>query len=130
MLRIPPYPEGLETRKEIEEHANELLDMDVIRYMEHNEIVEVTKPFLITCHDSRYGFCGDFRGLKNYAKADRYPIPSILNALEKLEKSKYISKMYFMKFFHKNGFKQIYMKLLKIIFHMDICVMKSISSSQ
>ncbi|MBW0562472.1 hypothetical protein O181_102187 [Austropuccinia psidii MF-1] len=31
MLRRPPYPESLETRKEIEKHINELLDMDVIR---------------------------------------------------------------------------------------------------
>ncbi|MBW0534418.1 hypothetical protein O181_074133 [Austropuccinia psidii MF-1] len=31
MLRRPPYPESLETRKEIEKHINELLDIDVIR---------------------------------------------------------------------------------------------------
>ncbi|MBW0577221.1 hypothetical protein O181_116936 [Austropuccinia psidii MF-1] len=30
MLRRPPYPVSLETRKEIEKHINELLDMDVI----------------------------------------------------------------------------------------------------
>ncbi|MBW0539527.1 hypothetical protein O181_079242 [Austropuccinia psidii MF-1] len=34
MLRRPPYPESLETRKEIDKHLNELLDMDVIRKME------------------------------------------------------------------------------------------------
>ncbi|MBW0582294.1 hypothetical protein O181_122009 [Austropuccinia psidii MF-1] len=31
MFRRPPYPESLETRKEIEKHINELLDMDIIR---------------------------------------------------------------------------------------------------
>ncbi|MBW0499905.1 hypothetical protein O181_039620 [Austropuccinia psidii MF-1] len=31
ILRRPPYPESLETRKEIEKHINDLLDMDVIR---------------------------------------------------------------------------------------------------
>ncbi|MBW0569228.1 hypothetical protein O181_108943 [Austropuccinia psidii MF-1] len=31
MLRRPPYPASLETRKEIEKHINELLEMDVIR---------------------------------------------------------------------------------------------------
>ncbi|MBW0480005.1 hypothetical protein O181_019720 [Austropuccinia psidii MF-1] len=31
MLRRHPYPAGLETRKEIEKHINELLDIDVIR---------------------------------------------------------------------------------------------------
>ncbi|MBW0478462.1 hypothetical protein O181_018177 [Austropuccinia psidii MF-1] len=48
MLRRPPYPESLETRKEIEKHINELLDMDVIRNIGHNEIVEITGPVLIT----------------------------------------------------------------------------------
>ncbi|MBW0588827.1 hypothetical protein O181_128542 [Austropuccinia psidii MF-1] len=48
MLRRPPYPESLETRKEIEKHINELLDMDVIRKIGHNEIVEITTPVLIT----------------------------------------------------------------------------------
>ncbi|MBW0475432.1 hypothetical protein O181_015147 [Austropuccinia psidii MF-1] len=39
MLRRPPYPASLETRKEIEKHINELLEMDVIRKKGHNEIV-------------------------------------------------------------------------------------------
>ncbi|MBW0479034.1 hypothetical protein O181_018749 [Austropuccinia psidii MF-1] len=34
MIRRPPYPASLETRKEIEEHINELLDMDVIRKLD------------------------------------------------------------------------------------------------
>ncbi|MBW0491038.1 hypothetical protein O181_030753 [Austropuccinia psidii MF-1] len=44
MLRIPPYPASPETRKEIEKHVNELLEMDVIRKIGHNEIVEITTP--------------------------------------------------------------------------------------
>ncbi|MBW0525288.1 hypothetical protein O181_065003 [Austropuccinia psidii MF-1] len=48
ILRRPPYPASLETRKEIEKHINELLDMEVIRNIGHNEIVEVTTPVLIT----------------------------------------------------------------------------------
>ncbi|MBW0509835.1 hypothetical protein O181_049550 [Austropuccinia psidii MF-1] len=36
MLRRPPYPESLETRKEIEKHINELLNMDFIRKIGHN----------------------------------------------------------------------------------------------
>ncbi|MBW0523625.1 hypothetical protein O181_063340 [Austropuccinia psidii MF-1] len=57
MLRKPPYPASLETRKEIEKHVNELLDMDVIRKIEHNEIVEITTPVLITWHDGKYRLC-------------------------------------------------------------------------
>ncbi|MBW0568117.1 hypothetical protein O181_107832 [Austropuccinia psidii MF-1] len=71
MLRKPPYPASLETRKEIEKHINEFLDMDVIRKIRHNEIVEITTPVLITWHDGKSRLCGDFRALNNYTKADR-----------------------------------------------------------
>ncbi|MBW0476103.1 hypothetical protein O181_015818 [Austropuccinia psidii MF-1] len=42
MLRRPPYPESPETRKEIEKHINELLEMNVIRKIAHNEMVKIT----------------------------------------------------------------------------------------
>ncbi|MBW0546199.1 hypothetical protein O181_085914 [Austropuccinia psidii MF-1] len=53
MLRRPPYPEIMETRKEIEKHINDLLDMDVIRMIGHNESVEITTPVLITWNDDK-----------------------------------------------------------------------------
>ncbi|MBW0519152.1 hypothetical protein O181_058867 [Austropuccinia psidii MF-1] len=71
VLRGPPYPESLETRKEIEKHMNELLGMDVIRKIGHNEIVEIKTPVLITWKAGKYRLCGDFRALNNYTKADR-----------------------------------------------------------
>ncbi|MBW0519531.1 hypothetical protein O181_059246 [Austropuccinia psidii MF-1] len=120
MLRRPPFPESLETRKEIEKHINELLDMDVIRKIEHNEIVEITTPVLITWHDGKSRLCEYFRALNNNIKADRYPIPRIPHALDKLAKAKYITKMDFMKGFPKNGVKPNSMKLLRIICHMGI----------
>ncbi|MBW0577690.1 hypothetical protein O181_117405, partial [Austropuccinia psidii MF-1] len=120
MLRRPPYPASLETRKEIEKHINELLDMEVIRKIGHNEIVEITTPVLITWHDGKSRLCGDFRALNNYTKADRYPIPRIPHALDKLAKAKYITKMDCMKGFHQNGVKPNSMKLLRIICHMGI----------
>ncbi|MBW0487721.1 hypothetical protein O181_027436 [Austropuccinia psidii MF-1] len=70
MLRRPPYPASLETRKEIEKHINEFLDMDVIRKIGHNEIVEITTPVLITWNDGKSRLCGNFRTLNNYTKAD------------------------------------------------------------
>ncbi|MBW0498597.1 hypothetical protein O181_038312 [Austropuccinia psidii MF-1] len=88
MLRRPPYLASLEARKEIEKHINELLDINVIRKIGHNEIVEITTPVLITWNDGKYRLCGDFRALNNYTKADRYPIPRIPHALEKLSKAK------------------------------------------
>ncbi|MBW0473211.1 hypothetical protein O181_012926 [Austropuccinia psidii MF-1] len=36
MLRRSPYPESMQTMKEIEKHINEVLDMDVIRKILHN----------------------------------------------------------------------------------------------
>ncbi|MBW0571630.1 hypothetical protein O181_111345 [Austropuccinia psidii MF-1] len=92
MLRRPPYPESLETRKEIEKHINELLDMDAIRKIGHNEIVEITTPVLITWHYGKSRLCGDLRALNYYTKADRYPIPRIPHALEKLAKARYMTK--------------------------------------
>ncbi|MBW0553502.1 hypothetical protein O181_093217 [Austropuccinia psidii MF-1] len=37
MLSRPPYPASLETKKEIEKNVNELLEMDVIRKIGHND---------------------------------------------------------------------------------------------
>ncbi|MBW0561052.1 hypothetical protein O181_100767 [Austropuccinia psidii MF-1] len=72
ILRRPPYPASMETRKAIEKIINELMDMDAIRKIGHNEIVEITTPVLITCNDGKSRLCGDFRALNNYTKEDRY----------------------------------------------------------
>ncbi|MBW0520915.1 hypothetical protein O181_060630 [Austropuccinia psidii MF-1] len=93
MLRRPPYPESLETRKEIEKHLNELLEMDVISKIGHNEIVEILTHVIITWHNGKSKLFGDFRALNNYTKADSYSIPRIPHALDKLAKAKYITKM-------------------------------------
>ncbi|MBW0562246.1 hypothetical protein O181_101961 [Austropuccinia psidii MF-1] len=120
MLRRPLYPAGLETRKEIQKNINELLDMDVIRKIGHNEIVEITTPVLITWNDGKPRLCGDLRALNNYTKAYRYPIPRIPHALDKLAKAKYITKIDCMKGFHQNGVTPKSMKLLRIICYMGI----------
>ncbi|MBW0468971.1 hypothetical protein O181_008686 [Austropuccinia psidii MF-1] len=94
--------------------------MEVIRKIGHNEIVEITTPVLITWHDGKSRSCGDFRALNNYTTSDRYPIPRIPHALDKLAKAKYITKMDCIKGFHQNGVKPNSMKLLRIICHMGI----------
>ncbi|MBW0497235.1 hypothetical protein O181_036950 [Austropuccinia psidii MF-1] len=99
---------------------NELLDMDVIRKIGHNDIVEITIPVLITWHDGKSSLCGDYRTLNNYTKSDRYHIPRIPHAPYKLAKAKYITEINCMKGFHQNEVKQNYMKLLRIIFYMGI----------
>ncbi|MBW0464209.1 hypothetical protein O181_003924 [Austropuccinia psidii MF-1] len=120
MLRRPPYPENLETRKEIEKHINELLKTDVIRKIGHNEIVEITTTFLIIWHDGKSRLCGYLKALNSYKKADRYAITRIPHALDKLARGKYITKMDCMKGFHQNGFKPNSMRLLRFICHMGI----------
>ncbi|MBW0568272.1 hypothetical protein O181_107987 [Austropuccinia psidii MF-1] len=57
ILRRPPYPESLETGKEIEKHINKLLDMDVIRKMGNNEKVEIMTAVLITWNDGKSRLC-------------------------------------------------------------------------
>ncbi|MBW0547355.1 hypothetical protein O181_087070, partial [Austropuccinia psidii MF-1] len=120
MLRRPPYPASLETRKEIEKHINELLETDVIRKIGHKDIVEITTPVPITWHDGKSRLCAEFRALNNYTKADRYPIPRTPHAFDKLAKAKEITKMDCMKGFHQNAVKPNSMKLLRIICHVAI----------
>ncbi|MBW0578219.1 hypothetical protein O181_117934 [Austropuccinia psidii MF-1] len=120
MLRRPPYPTSLETRKETEKNVNELLEMDFIRNIGHNEIVQITTPVPITGNDGKSRMCGVLRALNNYKKADRYPIQRISHALDKLAKAKYITKMDYMKGFHQKGVEPNSMKILRIICHMGI----------
>ncbi|MBW0502589.1 hypothetical protein O181_042304 [Austropuccinia psidii MF-1] len=120
ILRRPLYPESLETRKEIEKHINEHVDMNVIRKIGHNERVEITTTALITWCYGKSTLYGDFRALNNYTKADRYPIPRIPHAIDKLAKARYISKIDCMEGFHQIGVKPNSMKLIRIIFHMGI----------
>ncbi|MBW0489615.1 hypothetical protein O181_029330 [Austropuccinia psidii MF-1] len=94
--------------------------MDVIRKTGHNEIVEIATPVLITLPDGKSRLCGYFRALNNYTKSNRYSIPSIPHALDKIAKSKYITKMDFMKGFHQNGVKPNSINSLRIICHMGI----------
>ncbi|MBW0498211.1 hypothetical protein O181_037926 [Austropuccinia psidii MF-1] len=117
MLRRPSYPERLENRKEIEKHINELLYMDLIRKIVHNEIVKITTPSLSPGMNENLG-CGDFRALNNYTKAHRYPIPRMNHSLDKLAQTKYITNIYCMKGFHQNGGKPNSMNLLTIICYM------------
>ncbi|MBW0507921.1 hypothetical protein O181_047636 [Austropuccinia psidii MF-1] len=120
MLKRPPDPEILKISNKIEKHVNLLLEMDFIRMIGKNEIVEVAKPVLITWNDGKSRLCGYFRETNNYIKANRYLIPRIPHALEKLEKAKYITTMSFRKCINQNEFKPNSMKILTIICCMGI----------
>ncbi|MBW0503432.1 hypothetical protein O181_043147 [Austropuccinia psidii MF-1] len=45
---------------------NELLEMDFIRKIGHNEIVEIITPVHMTWNDGNHRLCGDFKALNNY----------------------------------------------------------------
>ncbi|MBW0513335.1 hypothetical protein O181_053050 [Austropuccinia psidii MF-1] len=107
-------------QEEIEKNIKGPLDIDVIRNIGHNEIVEITTPVPITWNDGKSRLYGDFRALKSYTKTDRYPIPTIPHALDKLAKAKYINKMDCMEDFHQNGVQPNSINFLRIIFHMGI----------
>ncbi|MBW0483039.1 hypothetical protein O181_022754 [Austropuccinia psidii MF-1] len=94
--------------------------MDFIRKIGHNEIVKTTTPVLITSNDGKSRLCGDFRSLDNYTKADRYRLPRIPHALEKLPEFKYRTKIHCMKCFHQNEIRPHSMKLLRIICNISI----------
>ncbi|MBW0470400.1 hypothetical protein O181_010115 [Austropuccinia psidii MF-1] len=94
--------------------------MDVRSNIGHNEIVEITTPVLITWNYGKCRLCGDFRALNNHIKGDRCPIPRIPHLLDKMVKSKFITKTDCMKGFHQNGVKPKSMKLLRTICHMGI----------
>ncbi|MBW0498293.1 hypothetical protein O181_038008 [Austropuccinia psidii MF-1] len=92
ILRRPPYPETMETRKEIEKHINEILEMDVIRKIGHNEIVQGLEAALhqrkIVYGEPREGvICYISRQMKD--SESRYGAPQteclcLVCALEKL----------------------------------------------
>ncbi|MBW0474477.1 hypothetical protein O181_014192 [Austropuccinia psidii MF-1] len=94
--------------------------MNVIGKIGHNKIVEITTPLLITWQDGKSRLCGDSRSLSKYTKADRYHMPRIPHALDKLAKAKCITKMDCMKGFYHNGIKLKSIKLIRIICHMGI----------
>ncbi|MBW0491906.1 hypothetical protein O181_031621 [Austropuccinia psidii MF-1] len=59
--RGPLYPAILETRKEIEKHVNEILEIYAVRKIGHNEIVEATKPVMINLNDRKSWLWEDCR---------------------------------------------------------------------
>ncbi|MBW0491589.1 hypothetical protein O181_031304 [Austropuccinia psidii MF-1] len=81
MLRRPPYPESLETRREIEKHINEIQEVDIIKKIGHDEIVEITTPVLINWH---YGKSSQLKYSEARYGATQTECLCLVWALEKL----------------------------------------------
>jgi hypothetical protein len=54
LLRRPPYPSSPKSREALENHIKELLELNVIRKVGHNEQVEITTPHQGRFHGTRW----------------------------------------------------------------------------
>ncbi|MBW0588931.1 hypothetical protein O181_128646, partial [Austropuccinia psidii MF-1] len=120
LLRRPAYPTSPRAREALEAHIKELMDLEVLRKVGHNEQVEVTTPVIITWHNGKSRMVGDFRALNTYTIPDRYPIPRIHETLTQLSQAKFITAMDALKGFHQNVLTDNAKKLLRIIVHCGI----------
>ena len=50
-------------------------------------------PVIQRMSDGKWRFCIDFRDLNARSKKDAYPIPNVVEILDKLRRAKYISKV-------------------------------------
>ncbi|POW21490.1 hypothetical protein PSHT_02381 [Puccinia striiformis] len=120
LLRRPPYPASPKSREALEEHIEELVRLNVLRKVGHNEVVEITTPVIIAWHNGKSRMVGDFRALNTYTAADRYPIPKITETLNNLAKAKFLTSMDVLKGFHQNVIAEDSKKFLRIILHKGI----------
>ena len=120
ILRKAPYPASPRNRVEIERHIDELLTLGVLRKVGEQEEVDITTPVIIAWHNGKSRLCGDFRALNTYTVPDRYPLPRIDQALNKLGKAVFITTMDVMKGFHQNIVEPGSRKILRITCHLGI----------
>ncbi|MBW0560536.1 hypothetical protein O181_100251, partial [Austropuccinia psidii MF-1] len=102
LLRRPSYPASPKSRKALEIHMKELLDLGVIRKVGHNEEVEITTPVIVAWHNGKSKIVGDFIALNTYTVPDRYPIPKIQISFTQRSQEVYITTMDAHQGFHKN----------------------------
>ncbi|MBW0569899.1 hypothetical protein O181_109614 [Austropuccinia psidii MF-1] len=93
LLRRPACPASTKSREALEIHIKELLDLDVIRKVGHNEEVEIITPVIVEWHNEKSRMVRDFRALNTYTVPDRYPIPKFQIALSQISQAVYISTM-------------------------------------
>ncbi|MBW0546938.1 hypothetical protein O181_086653 [Austropuccinia psidii MF-1] len=120
LLRRTAYPASPKSRKALEIHIKELLDLDVTRKAGHNEELEITKPVIVAWHNGKSRIFGDFRALNTYTVADRYPIPKIQVSLNQISQEVYISTMDSLKGFHQSVVAPRARKDLRIIVHCGV----------
>ncbi|MBW0478134.1 hypothetical protein O181_017849 [Austropuccinia psidii MF-1] len=120
VLRRPAYPANPRAREALEKHIQELIQLDVLRKVGHNEEVGVTTSVIIAWNNDKSRMAGDFESLNTYTVPNRYPIPSLQETLTQLSKANYIKLMDALKGFHQNVLMPKANKLLRIITHSGI----------
>ncbi|MBW0460526.1 hypothetical protein O181_000241 [Austropuccinia psidii MF-1] len=120
VLRRTAYPASPRDREGLEKRIQELIQLDLLRKVGHNEEVEVTKPVVISWNNDKYRMVEDFRALDTCTFPYRYPIPRIQETLTQLSKAKYITFMDALKGFDKMFLTFKAKILLRIIPHCDI----------
>ncbi|MBW0487511.1 hypothetical protein O181_027226 [Austropuccinia psidii MF-1] len=118
--KLPAYPASSKSREALEIHIKELLDLGVMRKVDHNEEVEIPKPVIVAWHNGKSRVVGDFRALNTYTVPDRYPIPKIQIALTQISQAVYIATMDALKVFHQNVVTLKERKYLRIIVHCGV----------
>ncbi|MBW0538372.1 hypothetical protein O181_078087 [Austropuccinia psidii MF-1] len=121
VLGRPAYPASQRAREAFEKHIQQLIQLDGLRRVGHNEEVEVTIPVIIAWHNDESRMVGYFRELNTHTIPDRYPIPRIQETLTKFSKAKYIKSMDALKGFHQTLLMSKAKKLLRIITQCGIC---------
>ncbi|MBW0561730.1 hypothetical protein O181_101445 [Austropuccinia psidii MF-1] len=71
ILRRPEYPANPKSREVLEIHIKLLLDIGLIRKVNHNEEVEITTPVIVAWHNGKSRRVRDFRALSTYTVPDR-----------------------------------------------------------
>ncbi|MBW0584174.1 hypothetical protein O181_123889 [Austropuccinia psidii MF-1] len=120
LLKRPAYPASPRAREALESHINELMNLEVLRDVGHNEEVEVTTSVIITWHNDKLRMVGDFRALNTYTIPDRYLIPRIHETLTQLSKTKFITSLDALKGLHQNFLTPHARRLLRIVAHCGI----------
>ncbi|MBW0493735.1 hypothetical protein O181_033450 [Austropuccinia psidii MF-1] len=115
LLRRPAYPESPKSREGVEIYIKELLDLAVIRRVDHNEEVEITTPVVVAWHNGKSIMVGEIRALNTLTVTDRYSIPKIQISLTQISQAVSISTMDTLKGFHQNVVTPRARKNLRII---------------
>lgn len=104
----------------VERNFDELLRLGVLRKAAEEGEVFITTSVGIGFHDGKSILCGDFRALNTYNVPEIYPLPQINQALNKLRRDVFITKLYVMKGFNRNILERNITKILSITYHLEI----------